>query len=172
MDILFTSKLFKVVRRFQTGRSGSALERHVILHPGAITVIPILDDGRVVLVKQYRVAVEKYLIELPAGTREPDEEPIITAGRELVEETGYVAGKIEPLTVFYSSPGILHEEMHLFLATDLKPGPSNLEDGEDIQLLLADWKEVERMIFSGEIQDAKTLVGLLWYRCSQKEDRE
>jgi len=163
MDILFTSKLFKVVRRFQTGRSGNPLERHLILHPGAITVLPILDDGRVVLLKQYRVAVEKHLIELPAGTREPDEEPIITAGRELVEETGYIAGKIEPLTVFYSSPGILHEEMHLFLATDLKPGPSHLEDGEDIQLLLADWSEVRRLIFSGEIQDAKTLVGLLWH---------
>jgi len=163
MDILFTSKLFKVVRRFQTGRSGNPLERHVILHPGAITVLPILDDGRVVLLKQYRVAVEKYLIELPAGTREPNEEPIITAGRELIEETGYVAGKIEPLTVFYSSPGILCEEMHLFLATDLRPGPTDLEDGEDIQILLADWTEVRRMIFSGEIQDAKTLVGLLWY---------
>jgi len=163
MDILFRSKLFQVIRRFQTGRSGDLLERHVILHPGAITVLPILNDGRVVLLKQYRVAVEKYLIELPAGTRETDEEPIITAGRELTEETGYTAGKIEPLTVFYSSPGILHEEMHLFLATDLRPGSSNLEDGEDIQVVLADWAEVRRMIFAGEIQDAKTLVGLLWY---------
>ena len=163
MDILFTSQLFKVVRRFQTGRSGTPLERHVILHPGAITVLPILDDGRVVLLRQYRVAVEKYLIELPAGTREPDEEPMITAGRELIEETGYTAGKMEPLTVFYPSPGILHEEMHLFLATDLKPGPPHWEDGEDIQVLIVDWLEVRRMIFSGEIQDAKTLVGLLWY---------
>jgi len=163
MDILFASKLFNVVRRFQTGHSGNPLERHLILHPGAITVLPILDDGRVVLVKQYRIAVEKYLIELPAGTREPNEEPIITAGRELIEETGFTAGNIEPLTVFYSSPGILHEEMHLFLATDLKPGPSHLEDGEDIQVLLADWTEVRQKIFSGEIQDAKTLVGLLWY---------
>ena len=165
MDILFTSKLFQVVRRFQTGRSGDQLERHVILHPGAVTVLPILEDGRAVLLKQYRVAVEKHLIELPAGTCEPNEEPIITAGRELAEETGYIAGKIEPLTVFYSSPGILHEEMHLFLATDLKPGPSNLEDGEDIELILADWTEVRRMIFAGEIQDAKTLVGLMWYLC-------
>jgi len=163
MDILFTSKLFQVVRRFQTGRSGNPLERHVILHPGAITVLPILNDGRVVLLKQYRIAVEKHLIELPAGTREPNEEPIITAARELTEETGYTAGKIEPMTMFYPSPGILHEEMHLFLATDLKPGPTNLEDGEDIQILLADWTDVKRMIFSGEIQDAKTLVGLLWF---------
>ena len=163
MDILFTSKLFQIVRRFQTGRSGKQLERHVILHPGAITVLPVLDDGRVVLLKQYRIAVEKYLIELPAGTREPNEEPIITAGRELIEETGYAAGKIEPLTTFYSSPGILHEEMHLFLATDLKPGATALEDGEDIQIFLADIDEVRRMIFAGEIQDSKTLVGLLWY---------
>ncbi len=163
MDLLFTSKLFQIVRRFQTGRSGKALERHVIVHPGAVAVLPILDDGRVVLLKQYRIAVEKHLIEIPAGTREPNEPPIITAGRELIEETGYTAGKIEPLATFYSSPGILQEEMHLFLATDLKPGESSPEDGEEIQLFLADWDEIRRMIFSGEIQDAKTLVGLLWF---------
>ena len=163
MDVLFTSKLFQIVRRFQTGRSGKQLERHVILHPGAISVLPVLSDGQVVLLKQYRIAVEKYLTELPAGTREPNEEPIITAGRELIEETGYTAGKIEPLTTFYSSPGILHEEMHLFLATDLKLGASALEDGEDIQVFTASRDEIRRMIFAGEIQDAKTLVGLLWY---------
>lgn len=171
MDILFSSKLFKVVRRFQTGRSGKSLERHVILHPGAITVLPILNDNRVVLLKQYRIAIEKTLIELPAGTREPNEEPIVTASRELIEETGYKAGKIEPMTTFYSSPGILHEEMHLFLATNLQACDQNLEDGEDIQVFTADWDEVRRMIFSGEIQDAKTLIALLWYLQRENFDK-
>ena len=163
MDVLFQSKLFKVVRRFQTGRSGKQLERHVILHPGAVTVLPILSDGRIVLIKQYRIAVEKYLIELPAGTLEPGEEPIITAKRELIEETGYNAGKIVPLFTFYSSPGILHEQMHLFLATELSPGDTSLEDGEDIELLLLDEIEVKKLIEAGEIQDSKTLIALLWY---------
>lgn len=162
-DVLFSSRLFQVVRKFQIGRSGKSLERHVIEHPGAITLLPILPDGRVVLIKQYRIAVDRYLIELPAGTREKGEEPILTAERELIEETGFRAGKIEPITHFFSSPGILREEMFLFLATDLQPGENDLEDGEDIQIFLASWGEIRDMIRKGEILDAKTLVGLLWF---------
>ncbi len=170
MDVLFQSRLFQIVRRFQTGRSGKPLERHVILHPGAVCVLPILPDGRVILIKQYRVAVDKTLIELPAGTREPNEEPIVTAGRELSEETGYRAGKIEHLTTFYTSPGILHEEMHLFLASDLQPGETDLEDGEDIERLILDWDEIKTRIASGEIQDGKTLAGLMWYMSIREGD--
>ena len=162
-EILFQSKLYRIEKTWQTGRSGQQLERHVIVHPGAVGILPLLDDGRVVLLRQYRVAVDAYLIELPAGTLEPGEEPIVTAQRELIEETGYTAGKMEPLITFYSSPGILREQLHLFVATDLTPGESALEDGEDIELFIADWDEVRDLIARGEITDAKTLIGLLHY---------
>ncbi|MCL2623069.1 MAG: NUDIX hydrolase [Planctomycetaceae bacterium] len=162
-EILFQSKLYRIEKTWQTGRSGQALERHVIVHPGAVGVIPILDDGRVVLLRQYRIAVDAYLIELPAGTLEPGEEPIASAQRELIEETGYTAGKIEPLITFYSSPGILREQLHLFVATELTPGNTALEDGEDIEPLLVTWDEIRTMIARGEITDAKTLIGLLHY---------
>ena len=162
-EILFQSKLYRIEKTWQTGRSGQQLERHVIVHPGAVGILPLLDDGRVVLLRQYRVAVDAYLIELPAGTLEPGEEPIVTAQRELIEETGYTAGKMEPLITFYSSPGILCERLHLFIATDLTPGESALEDGEDIELFIADWGEIRNLIARGEITDAKTLIGLLHY---------
>ena len=162
-EILFQSKLFYVEKRFQTGRSGKPLERHVIVHPGAVGILPVLADSRIVLIKQYRVAADSYLIEIPAGTLEPGEEPIKTAERELTEETGYVAGKIEPMTTIFSSPGILHEKLHLFLATDLKAGSTALEDGEDIELLLVTGDQVRQMLKNGEIRDAKTLVALYRY---------
>ena len=162
-EILFQSKLYRIEKTWQTGRSGQLLERHVIVHPGAVGVLPILDDGRVVLLRQYRIAVDAFLIELPAGTLEPGEEPIASAQRELIEETGYTAGKIEPLITFYSSPGILREQLHLFVATELTPGNTALEDGEDIEPLLATWDEIRTMIARGEITDAKTLIGLLHY---------
>ena len=145
------------------------MERHVIVHPGAVGVLPILDDGRVVLLRQYRIAVDAYLIELPAGTLEPGEEPIVSAQRELIEETGYTAGKIEPLITFYSSPGILREQLRLFVATELTPGETALEDGEDIELFVADWDEIRDMIARGEITDAKTLIGLLHYLGGRRE---
>jgi len=165
-EILFQSKLYRIEKTWQTGRSGKQLERHVIVHPGAVGILPILDDGRVVLLRQYRVAVDDYLIELPAGTLEPDEEPIVSAQRELIEETGYTAGKIEPQITFYSSPGILREQLHLFVATELTPGETALEDGEDIELHISTWAEIRDMIARGEITDAKTLIGLQHYMLS------
>ena len=104
------------------------------------------------------------MIELPAGTLEPDEDPAETARRELAEETGYRAGRIEHLITFWMSPGILDERMHLYLAEELQPGPTALEAGEDIQPLLCTWDEAMEMVRRGEIRDAKTLVGLLHYR--------
>jgi len=162
-EILFQSRLYHIEKTWQTGRSGQALERHVIIHPGAVGVLPLLDDGRVVLLRQYRVAVDAYLIELPAGTLEPGEEPLASAHRELIEETGYTAGKMEPLITFFTSPGIIREQLHLFVASELTPGKTALEDGEDIETLIADWGEIREMIARGDITDAKTLIGLQHY---------
>jgi ADP-ribose pyrophosphatase len=163
-DILFQGQRFRVERAVQVTPDGARHVREVVRHPGAVVILPLLDDGRLCFVRNFRVAVDQTLIELPAGTLEPDEDPQETALRELAEETGYRAGRIEHLITFCMSPGILDERMHLYLAETLEPGPMALEAGEDIRPLLCTWEEALEMVKRGEIRDAKTLVGLLYYR--------
>ena len=137
--------------------------RETVQHPGAVAILPLLDDGRVCLIRNFRTAVGQTLIELPAGTLEPPEAPEATARRELEEETGYRAETIEPLCQFFMSPGILNERMYVYLATGLTPGPTRLEEGEQIETWLVPWAEALAMADDGRIQDAKTLTALFWY---------
>ena len=160
---LLVTRRFRVVRHREPGRDGRMHVRETVQHPGAVTILPLLADDRVCLIRNRRVAVGKTLVELPAGTLEPGEDPGVTAGRELIEETGYRAARIEKLCEFFMSPGILNERMHLFLARDLEPGESHLEPGEDIEPLLVPWADAVQMAMDGRIEDAKTLVGLLFY---------
>lgn len=161
-ETLLTTAKFRVVREtIQTPR-GKAKTREIVRHPGACVIVPLLDDGRVCLIRNWRVAVNQTLIELPAGTLEPPEPPEKTAERELIEETGYRAKNIEFLHAFFLSPGILDEKMHLYLATGLTAGEAAREEGEEIENWLVPWDEALHMIFRGEIKDAKTIVGLLW----------
>jgi ADP-ribose pyrophosphatase len=161
-ETILTSQKFRVVRERITTPAGIEKTRDIVRHPGACVIVPRLDDGRVCLIRNFRIAAGQTLIELPAGTLEPPEPPHVTAERELIEETGYRAARIEPLHTFYLSPGILDERMHLFLATGLTAGPTAREEGEEIENLEVAWDEAVAMIFRGEIQDAKTIVGLLW----------
>lgn len=161
-ELLLKATKFRVVRQTLESPSGRTKTREFIQHPGACVVLPRLDDGRVCLIRNWRFSVDQTLVELPAGTLEPPEPPHVTAERELIEETGYRAKKIEFLHAFYLSPGILNEKMHLFLATGLTPGETAREEGEEIENWLVPWEEAIAMIFRGEIQDAKTIVGLLW----------
>ena len=163
MDTIFTTRIFKIARKFVTSRSGKQLERYVVVHPGAVAVLPILPDGRIVLIRQNRIAVDEYLIELPAGTMEAGEEPITTARRELMEETGYRANELSPVLKFYTSPGFVKEEMRLYKASGLTAGPTALDEDEKIEPLIVDLPQAMKMIYSGEIRDAKTIIGLLWY---------
>ena len=162
---LLETRRFRIVRTSETGSDGKPHSREIIRHPGAVTVIPLLDDGRVCLVENYRVAVGETLIELPAGTLEPGEDPRECAARELQEETGYRAQRVELLHAFYLSPGILDERMHLFVATGLTPGEAAREPGEQIKNLVVPWDEALNLVHGRKIQDAKTIVGLLWYDC-------
>lgn len=162
-EILLRTRRFQVLRLGQTMPDGSTHFREIVRHPGAVTILPLLGDGRVCLVENFRVSVGQKLLELPAGTLEPNEDPLACAGRELKEETGFRAGRIELLTVFFMSPGILDEKMHLYLAQELTPGPMALDAGEDLRPLLVAWDEALAMCREGRIRDAKTLAGLLYY---------
>ena len=158
--LLFQASRFQVLERKQTLQDGQQVSRQVIEHPGAVTILPLLDRNRVCLIRNFRVAVGKTLIELPAGTIDNKEPPEQTAIRELQEETGYTAERWTQLPAFYMSPGILHERMYLFVAEGLTPGATARETGEEIDNLIVTWDEAVQMALRGEIEDAKSLVGI------------
>ncbi len=162
--VVFKADRFNIHRVRQTGHDGKEHQRDIIRHPGAVVLLPIAPDGRVVMIRNYRVSLDRTLLEVPAGTMEPGEPAEQTAARELIEETGYRAGKLELLRTFYASPGICDEAMHLFLATDLELGAPDREAYELIENQLATWDQIEGWLQDGTIQDAKTLVSLLDYQ--------
>lgn len=162
-ETLLKTQRFAVVRQEYAAPDGRTHVRETIQHPGAVVILPLLDDGRVCLIRNFRIAVGESLVELPAGTLEPPEPPEIAAARELEEETGYRADVIQPLFRFFMSPGILNERMHVYLAAGLREGPSKLEAGELIERLVVGWPEALAMCDDGRIQDAKTIAALLWY---------
>src|SRR5262245_33553109 len=129
--LLRTSK-FDVERRKLVRPNGREVTREVVAHPGAVVLLPLLDDGRIVMIRNFRHAVDEELLELPAGTREPDESAETTALRELEEETGYRAARVEALFEFFPSPGVLTELMQVYVATRLMPTRQNLQGGEEI----------------------------------------
>lgn len=135
-------------------------KREIVVHKGSAVVIPVFEDGTVALVRQYRHAAGKYLLEICAGTLNAGEDPEIGAIRELEEEVGVRAANVEKLTEFYVSPGFLTEKMHVFLATELTETAQNLEDDELLTIERHSFPALLDMIRAGEIQDAKTMVGI------------
>lgn len=168
-ETLCQASRFRVDRVEYVLLDGRVARREVIEHPGAVVIVPVLDDGRICLIHSYRIAVQKKLIELPAGTLEPGEPPERTAFRELIEETGYRAGEMRSMLQLLMSPGILHERMHVFLAQRLTAGDPEREVGEEIENLLLEPEQVRRMIWQNEITDSKTVSALLYYLHFQTE---
>ncbi|HZZ72703.1 MAG TPA: NUDIX hydrolase [Pirellulales bacterium] len=162
-ELLLRARRFQVVRRYETLPDGSRHPRETVQHPGAVVILPLVAEDRVCLIHNYRIAVKQKLIELPAGTLEPGEDPAVTAARELSEETGFRAERIRLLHEFYMSPGILNERMRLFLATGLTAGETAREAGEQIDNWIVSWSDALAMVDDGRIQDAKTIAGLLFY---------
>jgi 8-oxo-dGTP pyrophosphatase MutT (NUDIX family) len=153
---------------------GAVLERHVVRHPGAVVVVPVDDDGAVLMVRQYRAAVGHDLLEIPAGTRDVDgEPPEATAARELEEEIGRRAGTLVPLCEFYNSPGFTDEYTYLFLATDLevtaRAAVSAEEEAMTVEAVPLD--DVDALIASGALVDAKSIIGVLTARARLQADR-
>jgi ADP-ribose pyrophosphatase len=161
---LLETRRFAVVERTVSRPDGKSASCQYVKHAGSVAILPLLDDGRVCLIRSRRLTVDKTLIEVPAGTREPNESPLETARRELIEETGYRAGRFEELLAYYPSPGILSERMWVFVARDLTPGDPAREDNEEIENLPVSWDEALEMIANGQIEDGKTIVALLAYR--------
>jgi ADP-ribose pyrophosphatase len=137
--------------------SGRDTIREVVLHPGGVAAVPILKDGRILLIRQFRYPIGKYILELPAGKLDSGQSPIDTVAREIEEETGYSAGSITPQGAFYTTPGISNESIHLFFASDLILKTQRLEE-EAYSL-----DECIQKIQTGEIIDGKTILGILWY---------
>lgn len=161
-ETLLVTPRFRVARVSRQTRQGVLKQREVIRHPGSVVIVPVLDDHRLCLIKNFRVAVDQPLIELPAGTLEPPEAPLACATRELIEETGYRAEELTQVTSFYAAPGILDERMHLFVARKLTAGPPQREPEEEIENMIVTFDEAIELLKQGQIEDAKTMVGLLW----------
>jgi ADP-ribose pyrophosphatase len=144
--------------------SGMEVEREVLRHPGAAVLLAVTNDGNVVFVRQYRHAAGEYLLEAPAGTIDPGERPDETARRELVEETGYYPNRLEKLTEFFPSPGVLEELMHLFLATELERRSGSLDDDENLEPVEFSRDEALALEIGKDVRDAKTIIALSYLR--------
>ncbi len=165
-ELVYDGRVARVRKLGVRMPDGNVVGREMVQFPGAALVLPVLDDGRIVLIRNYRFAVDESLYELPAGMLEPDESPHDTAARELIEETGYTAGRVEKLGQFYTSPGVSDEIMHVFIASELTDGTQQLEQYEEITVEPVDDAEARRMVAGGQIHDAKTIgaLALYWLR--------
>ncbi len=144
--------------------SGNIRKREIVSHPGGSVIVPLLDNGNLIFVRQYRYPHKKFILEVPAGKLEPNEDPLIAAQRELQEETGYIADKYEKLTTMFTTPGFCNEVLHIYLATGLKKSEhgQNLDEGEQsLTVEYIPFFTAVEMIARGEIGDSKTIAGIL-----------
>lgn len=151
-----------------TTASGTQAVREVVVHPGGAAVVPVFSNGDVLLVEQFRYPMRRSLLELPAGRIDPGESPEETAARELEEEVGFRAGKLEKLAAFYTTPGFCNELLHLFLARDLESGGRAGDEDEELSVHRYSPTQLEKLIRLGKIVDAKTLIGLHYLLANPK----
>ena len=157
---VFRGRVFRVTRdKVEIPGKGNVI-REIVRHSGAVVIVPLVSATEILLINQYRFATGSELWEIPAGTLEPGESPEQCAARELEEETGYRAGEIRPVLHFYSTPGFCDELMHLFIARNLMPGRQKLDADESLVTERFQLDRSREMILTGEIRDAKTIVGL------------
>jgi ADP-ribose pyrophosphatase len=162
-EMIYEGPVFGLRRDEVIEPTGLRTRREVITHPGSVVVLPVLPDGRIVMIEQYRHATRQYLWELVAGRMEPGEDPKQAGARELAEETGYRAKKLKIFLEVFPTPGFLEEKMYLILALGVIPGPASPEDDEKIISAIYAPDKLEQMIHSGKLHDAKSVAGLLYY---------
>jgi ADP-ribose pyrophosphatase len=167
-EIVHVGRKIRVAVETTVTPDGQTIRRDVILHPGAVVILPVVDDAHVCLLRNHRPVVGDTLWELPAGTLEPGEELEHAARRELQEETGYRAARWRSLGYLYASPGVLDEKLHLFVAEGLTPGPNRPEADEQLEPVTLPTAEALAMCLDGRIKDAKTITALLlWERMTR-----
>lgn len=159
---IITVKEYKVVLI-----NGKETKREVVHHPGAVAILPILEDGSLFFVKQYRLPAKKILLEIPAGKLDQGENPEECAYRELEEEIGYVPGSLRLIHTFYPSPGISDEILYLFEATDLRKTKNNPDEDEFLEIITLNKEEVKKCLFENRFEDSKTLIGVYYYLYSR-----
>jgi len=162
-EMIYQGRVFGLRRDEVVEPSGVRTTREVITHPGSVVVLPVLPDGRIVMIRQYRHATRQYLWELVAGRKEPEETPKEGAARELLEETGYRAKRFKVFLDVFPTPGFLEERMYLLLAEGLTAGEAQPEEDEKIEVRPFKLKELKQMIKSGRLKDAKSIAGILYY---------
>lgn len=162
-EIVHHGRKIKVALDISHTPEGEIIKRDMIFHPGAVVILPLVDDHHVCLLRNYRFVIEETLWELPAGTLEPGEELEHAARRELLEETGYCAQSWRYLGFLYASPGVLDEKLHLFVAGKLTAGDAQPEIDEELEPTILEWDRAVQMALGAEIQDAKTVTALLWW---------
>lgn len=163
------NRLFTVSEDHATEPGGFEIKRSIVHHRGSAVMMPVDHRKRVLLVRQYRLPAQRFLWELPAGSMDPGEKPLQTAKRELKEETGYKAKNWKKMASFFPSPGFLTEKMTIFLATELTPGEATPMGDERIETRWFTAKEIETAIDSGEILDAKTMLGYFFWKRTQRK---
>jgi ADP-ribose pyrophosphatase len=152
--------------------NGKETTREVVRHPGAVAVLAITQDQTILFVRQYRKAIDKISLEIPAGKLEKGEDPLHAAKRELMEETGYQAGSWNHLHTFYTSPGFADEVMHVYVATDLQAGDTNLDEDEFLECVEADESQIQKWLADGTILDAKTIAPLYWWLWQREKGQQ
>lgn len=158
---VYKGKIFTVTEDTIQFEDGKIAKWDLVVHNGASAIVPLTEDNKVILVKQYRNAEDGEVLEIPAGKLEKGEDPLVCAARELEEEIGYKSSNIEKICAMYTAVGFSDEKLHLYLATDLIQSEQNLDEDEYIQIVKYPIAEAVQMIFKGEIKDSKTIVGLL-----------
>ena len=161
--VVFDGHLITVVQGTFADPSGERFERDLVHHPGAVSIVPVVDGRRVLLVRQYRAAVDRVLLEIPAGKRDVDgEDPGVTAARELEEEVGMRAGRLHKLAEFYNSPGFCDEHSFVYLATGLERTETSAHGVEEQHMTVEEvaLDDLAGLVASGELVDAKSIIGL------------
>ena len=158
-EMIYEGKIINLRKDKVTVKNGTST-REVIEHNGGAVLAAITDEGRMVMIRQYRRPADKVMFEVPAGKIDPGEDPLVTAGRELKEETGYTAKDIRYLTRFYTSVGYSEEGLYLYLCRDLEAGDTDFDENEAIDIEEWDIQELHEMVMRGQIDDAKTLIAI------------
>ena len=164
-NILFEGKVFDVkLDEIEYDSTGNKGRREVAIHPGGAVVVAITDENKIVMVKQFRYPFQEWVLELPAGKLDDNEDPQNCASRELTEETGYTAENISKLGHIYTTPGFCNEILHIYLAENLKPGDHDREEGEEgMEVHEYSIEEIKQKIADGQIVDAKSISGIMMF---------